>query len=189
VAKTVSHAALAVAFLLFALPSRGQTVAPDLDAVQGRLKAGDTIWVMENMKPEINGRIVDLDSSVWVLETRHGRREIPTKDIMRVRQSLPDSLWNGAVIGGVVGLAPWIAWCASMTESGETCGANAVTGLGAAGAGAVIGLMLDMSKNSRPTIYRRANSRRRGSFLTTSAMVVSPILSPDVKGARLSLLF
>ena len=185
--RTIKSLVVLVA-LLVPLPAVAQSVSKDLNAVRETLTIGETIWVMENMKPEIAGEVVELGSSTWVLATTHGQQEILAKDIMRIRRTQSDSLWNGALIGAAIGVAPWIAWCAPMTESGETCGENPRMALGAIFGGVVIGVLLDGAKQGRHTIYLRPNSQRRGRFLgVASQVVVTPVLSAHA--ARVSFTF
>ena len=176
--------------LLIALPAAAQPLRGDLNAVLETLKIGERIWVMENMKPEIAGEIVELNSSTWVVATSLGHREIPAQDIMRIRRQHSDSLWNGALIGAAVGMAPWIAWCAPMTESGETCGENGGMTVAALLGGAVIGVLIDAAKQGKQMIYQRPDARRRGRLLgVASHLVVSPVLSEYGMGAHVSFAF
>jgi uncharacterized protein YcfJ len=114
-----------------------------------RVKPGDEIFVTERQGRESSGHFTRLSSASMALLVNGVEREISRGDIGRIER--PDSLWNGALIGGALGAL-------LGTGAGASCSphcAAAVTGtmLGFGAAGAVLGARIDGAAHHRSTVY------------------------------------
>lgn len=84
--------------------------------------------------------------------------------MLRIRQRLPDSLKNGALIGFLVGAAGSTAGATTVASPAGSCtgGCVAVSVLYGGGLGALVGLGIDALVQGRKDIYVSGGSRLSG---------------------------
>jgi hypothetical protein len=162
--------ALAPFFVAFAATRAGaQPAARTLDELSRRLAPGDVIWVTDMTGHETRGRVSGVSDRELRIDVGPERRQLPSSDVVRVRQRRPDPLWTGAAIGTASALVFPIGLCSSSSESGETCGDN-VAGLVLTGLmGAAIGAWVDALVQGRTVVYERGPQ---------SGLRIGPTLSP-----------
>ena len=172
---------LTVAFLAPAR-SEAQAVASNFEEVRFRLATGDTVYVSRNNGQEQEARVLGVSPSSLAVSIGGIRRDLSEREVTRIRQRLPDPLWNGAVIGAAGGLGIGVTYLLTgVIESCDTaCGAIEVALYG--GLGAVIGVGVDALIKGRKTIY--ATGRE-----PSTNVVVRPILRSNDKGLSVSVQF
>jgi hypothetical protein len=153
----------------------------DFARLHSLTRPGDTVYPTDTTGRDTKWTIreVPLES----LLRRAGLSAPEVKEIVRERG---DSPWNGALIGLAVAGVPWLAVCAAndWCYYNEYGAANMLrtTALVTAAIGAGIGVLTDLSKRTRTTIYRASGDRaldiglspvlsRRGAMVRVSARV------------------
>ena len=99
---------LVASTVLFALGNASvgaQTIASSFEELLLKVKPGDTVYVTDDTGRERKAQILDLSSSSLMLSVDGTRQDLSQNNLKRMRQRLPDPVWNGALIGGGVGLA------------------------------------------------------------------------------------
>jgi hypothetical protein len=161
-AGLVPYVASVALALLIAAPVMGQTVATSFDDLRFKVKAGDTVYVTDDSgKSEQEARILDLSASSLAVSIDGVRRELVESNVTRIRQRLPDSKKNGALIGFLIGGAGSIAGAKAMESPAGSCSAGCVGAnlLYGGGLGALVGLGIDALIQGRKDIYVRGASR------------------------------
>ena len=175
-AGLVPHVAFSLAVLM-ATPVTGQTLATSFDELRFKVKAGDTVYVTDDSgKSEQEARILDLSASSLAVSIGGVRRDLVQSDVKRIRQRLPDSKKNGALIGFLVGAAGSTAAAKTLESPSGSCsgGCVAVNVLYGGGLGALVGLGIDALIQGRKDIYVRGASR------SSQAIVVRPSVTSRV---------
>ena len=179
-----------VAFVAFAVlmaaPVTGQTVAASFDELRFKVKAGDTVYVTDDSgKSEQEARILDLSASSLAVSIGGVRRDLVESHVKRIRQRLPDSRKNGALIGFLVGAAGSVTGAKALESPRGSCrgGCVAVNVLYGGGLGALVGLGIDALIQGRKDIYVRGASR------SSQDIVVRPVVTSQAKGLNISLRF
>lgn len=160
IVATVAFGALAV--LMAAAPVTGQTVATTFDELRLKVKAGDTVYVTNySGRSEQEARILELTGSSLALSIDGIQRDLVESDVMRIRQRLPDSRKNGALIGFLVGAAGITTGAIVMASPSGSCtgGCVAVNVLYGGGVGALVGLGIDALIQGRKDIYVKSRSQ------------------------------
>jgi hypothetical protein len=179
-----STIAVLIALLMFApAVASGQVVASNFQELRFKVEPGDIVYVTDETGQERRARILDLSSSVLVLSVDGTRRDFSERAVRRLRQRLPDSLKNGALIGGAVVLTVAVLGRLTVADDGGTFWENAgfILYLGAIGAG--VGTGIDAAIQTRKTIYEAPARASPGS------LGMSPLVSRAVKGLRFSITF
>lgn len=101
----------------------------------------------------------------------------------RIRQRLPDSRKNGALIGFLVGASSATAGAVAMASPSGSCkgGCIAANVAYGGGIGALIGLGIDSLLQSRKEIYVKADSP------SARRVELQPLASRGLRGLRVSL--
>ena len=152
----VPHLTFVVMAVLMATPVTGQTVATNFEELRLKVKAGDTVYVTDDSgKSEQGARILDLSTSSLVVSIGGVRRELLESNVARLRQRLPDSKKNGALIGLLIGAAGSVAGAKALESPAGSCSGACVAGniLYGGGLGALIGLGIDALIQGRKDIY------------------------------------
>jgi hypothetical protein len=89
--------------VLLAPRSEAQAIAENFDQLRFRLQAGDTVYIVDGTGEEQEARVLDVSSSTLAVSIKGTRRSLAERDVTRIRRRLPDSLWNGAIIGAATG--------------------------------------------------------------------------------------
>lgn len=176
--------------LLWAMPGRSQanaqTVAASFDELRLKVKAGDTVYITEDTgKSEQKARILDLSASSVAVSIGGVRRDVVESNVSRIRQRLPDSRKNGALIGFLVGAAANTALAKTLASPPESCSGGCVAGsvLFGGGLGALAGLGIDALIQGKKDIYVKGASR------SSQRVVVRPSVTSQTKSLDISLRF
>jgi hypothetical protein len=151
--RLVTFSALAV---LMAAPAAGQTVATTFEELRLKVQAGDTVYVTDDSgQSEQAARVLDLTAASLTVSIQGVRRELVESRVRRIRQRLPDSRKNGALIGLLVGAAGSTAGAVAMASPAGSCtgGCVGVNILFGGGLGALVGLGIDALIQGRKDIY------------------------------------
>jgi hypothetical protein len=180
-------ALLVAGLLATAVAAFAQEPAASFEALAGRVRIGQLIWVTDPTGREVRGRLERLSSDELVLQESH-HLTLAAPDVRRVRARDRDSLKNGALIGLGIGGAMGAVWCigAVADDSGDVdarveCaeGFTVFPGLGA-----LIGLAVDaVIPGKMRVIYQSSASQEA----PRAQLMVAPLVSSRVKG--LAILF
>ena len=174
-------AAFALLVLLLAPRSEAQAIAENFDQLRFRLQAGDNVYIVDGTE-EQEARVLDVSSSTLAVSIKGTRRSLAERDVTRIRRRLPDSLWNGAIIGAATGSGLAIGLGASVgDECSAACWATGVAFYG--GIGTLVGTGVDALIKGRKTIYTAAGGD------PSAKVVVRPLMLPGVKSLSLSVQF
>lgn len=134
-----------------------QTVATTFDELGLKVKPGDIIYVTRTDQQETRAKLLELSSSSLVLSIAGNRQQLDESHVMRVRQRLPDSRKNGALIGFLVGGGASTAMAKGLESPAGSCtgGCIAANVFFGGGLGALVGLGIDALIQSRKDIYVR----------------------------------
>jgi len=182
----VPYVALVALVVLMAAPVTAQTVAASFEELRFKVKPGDTVYVTDDSgKSEQVARVLDLTSSSLAVSIDGVRRDLLESSVTRIRQRLPDSRKNGALIGFLVGAAITTGGAKAMASPPGSCtgGCVAVNVLFGGGVGALVGLGVDALIQGRKDIYVR------GSAAPPGIVVLNPFVLSQAKGLSLSLRF
>ncbi len=91
--------------------AQAQTVARSFEELRVKLRPGATGYVTDTSGQERKAQILDLSPSSLALSMDGATRDLDENVVRRIKQRLPDPVWNGAVIGGAVGAAPLLVMC------------------------------------------------------------------------------
>jgi hypothetical protein len=136
---------LVAAIALTGTPAWSQTVAEGQDS-----------WPLVFVKRtggtgDVPARLIHLNEEAVTLLLDDRQVVMPLSDVLRIQKS-GDSLWNGALIGGIV-LGVWCAMICGqgLNEAGQLPTTVVVNGA----VGALIGAGIDAMHKGRTTIYTR----------------------------------
>ena len=168
---------LLAAALVAAPAAASAQEASSFDALAGRLRVGQEIWVTDLAGREVRGRLVRLSSDTLVLETG-GQGRFGPPDVRRIRARDRDSLRNGALAGLATGGAMAAAWCigANADDSSDVdARVECAEGIAVYPAlGALAGLLVDAVIPGKIRVVYQTAPRSARPFTGT---VVSPWLS------------
>ncbi len=169
---------LLAAVILLPKPAAAQT--PASEGFLGLLTKNDSVIVVTKTGDTIPGRLTEIAAESIAVSRRGARlRTLSRSDVLEVKKSVPDSLWNGALIGAAVGFAGTFLACLGTFEDGFVIsaeGAAFAMGLlfGAPG-GLLAGLVADSASTKKVTLYRASEE-------SGSRVRVAPILTPSRVG-------
>ena len=175
---------LALTMLMMGSAS-AQAVATSFEELRFKVKAGDTVFVTDDSgTSEREARILDLTSSLLTVSIGGVRDELVESKVKRIRQRLPDSRKNGALIGFLVGAAGSTAGAIAMASPSGSCtgGCVAANVLYGGGIGALVGLGIDALIQGRKDIYVRGGQ-------ASLALDLRPVGWSQTKGVSVSLRF
>ena len=101
---------LIAGFLTMQAVAFAQPAASSFEALTGRLRIGQLVWVTDPTERETRGRLEQLSSDGLVLRANEVRT-FAAADVRRLRARDHDSAKNGAVVGLGIGAAVGTAWC------------------------------------------------------------------------------
>lgn len=182
-ATSVAFVALAV---LIAAPATGQTVAATFEELRFKVKAGDTVYLTtEGGTSEQRARILELSGSSLAVSIDGVRRDLVESNVTRIRQRLPDSKVNGAVIGFLVvaGFSTSMAKAFESPAGACSVGCISVNVLYGGGLGALMGLGIDALIQGRKDIFQRGASR------SSLDVALRPSLTAQAKSLNVSVRF
>lgn len=176
---------LVAAFGVFALAppvvANAQPVSSDFEQLRASTRAGDTVYVTDDAGFEIKGKVLDLSPNALALMVDGQRREFGPARVRTIRKRHADPVWQGALIGAGIGMAPFLGYCVSATESGEKCSdqGSLIAMYGALGGG--IGAAVDALIRGKRSIYQAPGGPK--------TIKVSPVFSSKTRAVRFSVLF
>jgi hypothetical protein len=179
---------VAAGFLATAAAASGQEPASSFDALAGRVRVGQRIWLTDATGREVRGRLERIASDGLLLKT-NTLESFAAPDVRRVRARARDSIKNGALLGLGIGAGMGTAWCigAIADDSGDLdarveCaeGFTVFPGLGA-----LIGLAVDAVIPGKVRVVYQAPSQEA----TRASLRVVPWVSSRVKGLAMSFAF
>jgi hypothetical protein len=171
--------------MLTAGSATGQTVATSFEQLRFKVQAGDTVFVTDDRRAsEQEARILDLTSSLLAVSIDGVRHELAESNVRRIRQRMPDSRKNGALIGFLVGAASSTAGAIAMASPAGSCTGGCVAGnvLIGGGLGSLVGLGIDALIQGRKDIYIRGGQ-------ASLDIGLSPVVSSHAKGVSVLLRF
>ena len=135
--------------------------------------AGERVTVtLEGPKQSLQGRLISFDSATLMVEFPNDARgggpavtrvTVPTGRVRQIDVEKRDSLWNGAVLGGVLWTVCMATWCQQGLN--EPAGPAQIIFSGAMGA--LLGAGIDALSRERQTIYKApAAPRKPGTSIT-----------------------
>ncbi len=136
-----------------------QAVANSFEELQGRVKAGDTVFVIESSGEETRGRIVMLSDASLELILDETHRVFAENAVKRIDHRRRDSVRNGLLVGlgtgAVLGFLVGRTADSSSCSPGIECGQGALLGtIGGAFWSGVAGWITDTLTREREVIYR-----------------------------------
>ena len=180
------RAAFVVLALALATAAGGQTVATNFEELRFKVKAGDTVYLTDDSgKSERRARVLDLTDSLLVVSIGGARHELVENAVTRIRQRLPDSKKNGALIGFLVGGAGSTAGAVALASPAGSCRGGCVASnvLYGGGIGALVGVGVDALIQRPRDVYRAGRGR------ASADTVVRPMFSSHEKGFSVSFRF
>ena len=175
------------ALLIVLLPefSAAQTLLRSFDQIRTRVSVGDEIRVIDDQGQDVRGRIVSIEATSLVLDTRGERLRLRSDDIRQVKQYYKDSGWDGALYGAAAGVASLLglayAGDPEMATDPEARPGLVVLG---AGGGALVGFIIDKLHWGQRTVYIRPPTAGAGSMLS-----VVPVIASRTKAVALVVSF
>jgi hypothetical protein len=165
------HQAIRLGVVLLAIlapvGAAAQPATPD--AFGGKVKSGDTVHVLDSVSREITGVFGKISDSTLTLMVNGDLRDFPLDDIRQVTRRGGDPLWNGILIGALIG------GVGSGTASHD---------VGLAISGAIlyggVGAVIDKLVDGRVVVYRAAGAK---------SVAVGPFVDGSRRGVRVSLRF
>ena len=185
---------LPTGFMLEALPpttrqapvnesAQSQTPARTFEELKPVVQAGMTLTVTDGSGRDVTGRLSDLSTTSLALTAGDRILRFDEPDVALIQRRHSDTLANGALIGALAGIAPFVIVVIAETAGGEPCSGQCTRSfLFWGGIGALIGASVDAGVRGNRTIYLA-----RPSTSSPPALELSPILSRGTKGLRLTI--
>ncbi len=170
--------------VLFVAPgiSSAQGIAKTLDELRLLTRPGETVTITDVSGRRVRGRIGALSPTAIELQVNGQPRTWSEADVATIAQRHSDSLANGALWGLAVGagLASLAVAAVGVDDGDAGYAAVAIAFYGGVGAG--IGVGVDALIRRERVIFERPGS-------TKADWRVTPVVTPHVRGARVSLRF
>ena len=151
------------------VPLSASAQPPSQESLTGKLKSGDTVYLLDSTSREITGVFGKFSGSTMTLMVNGELENVSLVDIRQIARRGGDPLWNGFLIGGIIG---GIAGGASTEHVGAGIAAAILYG--------GIGALIDKVIEGRVVIYRATGGK---------AVALAPILNGDRRGVRVALRF
>jgi hypothetical protein len=182
--RTSTVIVLVAAAISVPLFAAAQQPVRSFDALNTRLKPGDTVWVTDAQGREIKGRITSLAADSLIVDA-DGRKTLPATQVRIVENRRRDSLANGAIIGMVAGFAT-AAGVIIADCTNDTCPAGGIViyALLFGGVGAGVGVGVDAAIPGRRQVVYRAPSSGPSARLS-----IAPFITPRTKGVAVAFSF
>ena len=147
--------------VLFPAVAAAQQPASSFAGLDGILRTGDRVEIVDLQGRELSGKITDLSSTSISVDGEAGSRRLAEADVALIRQRRADSVWNGTLtglaIGGGLGLV-MEATCSDDSHCGEAQDGQMLLGGVVWGTG--IGLLVDALRKTSHDVYRREPPKR-----------------------------
>lgn len=178
-------------FLALAWPvvSAAQPASQTFEHLSAAVAIGDTLELTDAAGAAVTGRLLQIRPRTLTLDVEGESRTWVAADVRLVTRRWADPLWNGALIGAVVGAAagavPVLADCWN-SETGslyDRCHANggdfAAWCLAGAGGGAALGALVDHWRPSRQTVFEGGGP----------TVALQPVVTPGSNGLLVRIRF
>jgi hypothetical protein len=179
---------LVAGFVVSIAAASAQEPASSFDALAGRVRVGQRIWVTDTAGREVHGRLGQLSSDSLVLEA-DGVAPFAASDVRRIRARDRDPIANGTLAGLVVGGGMATAWCvgAVADDSGDIAArVECIEGFTVFPAlGALIGLAIDAVIPGRMRVVFETSPPRE----EPRGLMVLPLVASGTRGLAVSLAF
>jgi hypothetical protein len=169
------------------LAAAAQQPVRSFDALDTRLKPGDTIWVTDAEGREIKGKVQGLSPASLRVKSEGATQEFPQARVATIKHQPRDPLKNGVLWGALMGFAGGAASCAANPECIDDEGGPGITialSIVGAAAGAGIGPAVDASVKGPKLVVFRAPA---ASGITN--LSVAPMITPRAEGVAVSFAF
>jgi hypothetical protein len=147
--------------------TNAQAGSDSFGQLSDRVRAGDTVYVVDFAGNETKGKVSRISDSSLELIVGAAHRDFSPSTVSEIRRR-GDPLWNGLVIGAVAGLGTGFLGGRNRGEEGEFFPAVGILGCVIGGG---IGLGLDAFIQGRQLVYRAPERP------TSSRMALSPTFS------------
>jgi len=171
------HRVIVVAAVSVLCPAvaAAQQPASSFSSLDGILRTGDRVEIVDSQGRELSGRITDLSSTSISVDAEAGSRRLAEADVALIRHRRTDSVWNGTLaglaIGGGLGLL-MEATCTDDSYCGEAQDGQMLLGGVVWGTG--IGLLVDVVRKTPREVYRAGPPKQ---------VQVGPMLGRGSRGA------
>ena len=152
-----------------------QATSPDADKIRRRVKDGQKIVVTDDQGRTLSGRIGELSPDALMLLVGRDTTKVPYDRIVSIDRPR-DRLWDGALVGLVVGAGIGAVAAASDDSSWGSLVALAYPPM-FGGIGAFIGVVVDAKIRRDSNLYRRTGPTR---------ISLSPALGPRHRSVAIS---
>lgn len=172
------------ALVFFALApvadANAQPVAGNFEQLRAKVRNGETIYLTDDAGGEMKATVLGVSPSALSLAVDGSAREFGPDRVRTIRKRYNDPVWQGALIGAIVGISPGLAYCAGRSDGACSGTGGAFLSMGALGAG--IGIGIDALIQGKKRIYEAGAG-------SSKTIAVAPVLSPNTKGLRVSFQF
>jgi len=170
-------------------PCAAQEPVTSFSQLGDRLKPGDTVWMTDAQGREIKGSIESIGPDALTLEAG-APRAFATPDVTAIRAPRHDATAIGAWSGLAAGTAYGIGLLVKYPEdAAKEPGMAAIVVLGfagiGAGAGAIVGWVIDAARDSKQAVYR-APAPAGG---TAARLSIAPVVTRRAKGVAVAFAF
>ena len=173
----------------FVATASAQEAASSFDALAGRIRVGQQVWVTDTAGREVHGRIERLSSDTLVLKG-DGVGSFDLVDVRLIRARARDSVKNGTFAGLAVGGGMATAWCvAAIADDSASVDAQVECAEGFTvfpALGALAGLVVDAMIPGKMRVVYQAPLP---SAASPASLMVRPLISAHKKGVAVSFAF
>lgn len=155
--------------MAMSLPVCAAAQPPIGDSLTGQLKSGDTVYLLDSASREITGVFGKMSDSTMTLMVNGELQDYSLTAIRQITRRGGDSLWNGFVVGALIG---GVAGGASTQHAGAGIAGAIIYG----GIGALIDAVID----GRVVVYRASDRK---------SVAMTPFVSRDRRGVQVALKF
>jgi hypothetical protein len=138
--------ALISSVLLLSQAAEAQDRPRDLESVLVQL---------DDRATPIKGRLVSLDATIVTLLIKSQRTSLPLDRVVRITARRRDSVWNGAMIGALIGGVLCLRNCGQGLDNG---GELPLAVASAAGIWGAAGAAIDAANRREDVLYERASA-------------------------------
>jgi hypothetical protein len=175
--------------LATAVAASAQQTTPSFNALAGRIRINQEIWVTDASGREVRGRLRRLAADSLDVDA-DGSRTFAAADVRRLRARDRDPLKNGVLIGLGIGGSLGTAWCigAIADDSGDIdAGVECAEGFTVFPAlGALFGLAVDVLRPGRIHVIYEASGAGQAA---RSRLSIAPVISSRVRGLAVTFAF
>jgi hypothetical protein len=153
-----------------------------------RIGQGDFVYVTDSNGKRIAGTVDRLSATSLTIHSGPKSYDLQPDQVNFIRQGVPDSLKNGALLGLAGGAALGIAGAATQAKYVAFHSSHYVVGAAVGGGvGAAIGALIDSVRQNQQVIYARPSQQKTASWLRS--VNIGPVVSKNRKGVALSVSF